>query len=77
MAEYISREAFITRQDCPLIYVPNHGRCIDADAIWVKINVICDRRDAEIISDITCLDQILSATRHAPTIIPADKEGAE
>lgn len=60
--------------DCPLVPVPNHGRLINADALWVEINKICDRRDAEIITDLTCLQQILSAVRHAPTVIPADKE---
>ncbi len=53
--------------------VPAHGRCIDADALWVKINKICDRRDAGIISDLTCLQQLLSAVRHAPTILPAEE----
>lgn len=53
--------------------LPPHGRCIDADALWVEIHKICDRRDAGIISDLTCLQQILSALRHAPTIIPAEE----
>ena len=59
--------------DCPLVPVPPHGRLIDADALWVEINKICDRRDEGIISDLTCLQQILSAVRHAPTIIPAEE----
>lgn len=53
--------------------VPSHGRLIDADALWVEINKICDRRDAGIITDLTCLQQILSALRHAPTIIQAEE----
>lgn len=57
---------------CPLIEVPPHGRLIDADALWVEINKICDRRDAGIISDLTCIQQLLSAVRHTPTVIPAD-----
>lgn len=56
--------------------VPPHGALIDANALWVEINKICDRRDAGIITDLTCLQQILSALRHAPTIIPAS-EGYE
>ena len=60
------------RTVCPLSSVREHGRCIDADALWVEINKICDRRDAGIITDLTCLQQILSALRHAPTIIEAD-----
>ena len=63
------------KQIATAISVPPHGRLIDADALWVEINKICDRRDACIITDLTCLQQILSALRHAPTIIPADHEG--
>ena len=57
---------------CPLVHVPAHGRTIDAAALWVEINKICDRRDAGIISDLTCVQQLLSAVRHAPTVIPAE-----
>lgn len=65
-------------QGCEAVPIPPHGRLIDADALWVEINKICDRRDAEIISDLTCLQQILSAVRHAPTIIEAeDNNGAD
>ena len=59
-------------KDCPLIPVQPHGRLIDVNALWVEINKICDRRDAGIISDLTCLQQLLSAVRHAPTIIQAE-----
>ena len=59
--------------DCPLIELPPHGGLIDRAELWVEINTICDRRDAGIISDLTCLQQILSAVRHAPTIIPAEE----
>lgn len=52
--------------------VPPHGDLIGRAALWVEINKICDRRDAGIITDLTCLQQLLSAFRHAPTIIPAD-----
>ena len=53
--------------------VPAHGDLIDRAELWVEINKICDRRDAGIITDLTCLQQILSALRHAPTIIPAEE----
>lgn len=62
----------VRNRNCPLVPVPPHGRCVDTDVLWVEINKICDRRDAGIITDLTCLQQILSALRHAPTIIPAD-----
>lgn len=58
---------------CEAVPVPPHGRLIDADALWVEINKICDRRDAGIISDLTCLQQILSALRHAPAAIQAEE----
>lgn len=61
------------RDDCPLVPVPPHGRLIDVAVLWVEINKICDRRDAGIISDLTCLQQLLSAVRHAPTIIQAEE----
>lgn len=53
--------------------VPPHGNLIDQAELWVEINKICDRRDAGIISDLTCLQQLLSVIRHAPTIIPAEE----
>jgi len=53
--------------------VPPHGRLGDLDELWVEINTICDRRDAGIISDLTCLQQILSAIRHIPTIVQAEE----
>ena len=57
-------------KNCPLIELPEpHGNLIDRDALWVEINKICDRHDAGIITDLTCLQQILSVVRHAPTII--------
>ncbi len=56
-----------------IVPVPPHGRLSDADALWMEINKICDRRDAGIISDLTCLQQLLSAFRHDPTIIPAEE----
>ena len=68
------RKANQDRPDnCPLFSVPSHGRLIDADTVKVELNKICDRRDAGIITDLTCLQQILSAVRHAPTIIPAEE----
>ena len=61
-------------KDAEAVPVQPHGRLIDADALWVEINKICDRRDAGIITDLTCVQQILSALRHAPTSIPFEDE---
>lgn len=59
------------------IPVPPHDALIDEAELWVEINKIYDRRDAGIITDLTCLQQILSAIRHAPTVIPAESITAE
>lgn len=47
--------------DCPLIAVPDHGRLIDADAVDTSYS------DPEVIETLN----------DAPTIIPADKDGAD
>ena len=60
-------------KDCPLVEIPPHGRLIDADALWAEIHNICNSRYAGIITNITCIQQILSALRHAPTVIPAEE----
>lgn len=49
-------------KDCPLISVPDHGNLIDRDMVLKKA------WDVETFVD---------AVRFAPTIIPADKDGAE
>lgn len=59
------------------VTVPPHEDLIDRGEFWVEINKICDRRDAGIITDLTCLQQILSALRHAHTVIPASKGETE
>lgn len=74
---FIDREDFEPGErrlsDCPLVLVSPHGALIDREELLVEINKICDRRDAGIITDLTCVQQILSALRHAPTIIPAEE----
>lgn len=60
-------------EHCPLVEIPPHGDLIDRAELWVGINKICDRRDAGIITDLACLQQILSVVRHAPTIIEAEE----
>ena len=59
-------EAKHGRQDfCPLVPVPDHGRCVDADAL-IREHALTkfDWSDAVDVDDI----------KAAPTIIPADKE---
>ena len=72
--KHIRSLALDRHKDCSLIPIPTpHGRLIDADELWVEINKICDRRDAGIITDLTCVQQLLSAVRHAPTVIEAEE----
>lgn len=54
--------------DCPLIFVPDHGRLIDADAIqWIETKTIEDNIPVSIL--------IKEQLESVPTIIPADKDG--
>lgn len=52
---------------CPLIPVPEHGRLIDADAL-----------SKQFVKDETYFtEEVVYEIDNAPTIIPADKDGAE
>lgn len=44
---------------CPLVLVPDHGRCIDADAMMKLLPPL--------------YQSVIDALNNAPTIIPADK----
>ena len=57
-------------ENCPLIEVPEHGRLIDADALFEEAYKVWGF-DADA-SDCSVLMQLIN---DAPTIIPADKEG--
>ena len=54
-------------QSCPVIPVPEHGRLIDADALFKEIGM--DGRFG--VLEAICIQSIILDT---PTIIPADKE---
>lgn len=54
-----------TAQGCPLISVPDHGRLIDADALKEEWRNGFHRKIVDALME------------DAPTIIPADKDGAE
>ena len=68
-------------EDCPLGYVPPHGRLIDADAFAMGvINSFMDC--ADLFDDANSLakaaeitDAFVRDINEAPTIIPADKGG--
>ena len=57
--------------NCPLIPVPDHGRLIDADALYE--NCIPTGWDGKSRSDYVCAITGYQI-KQAPTIIPADKE---
>lgn len=51
--------------DCPLVPIPPHGRCIDADALTISTAVPLDRKPYQYVH----IDNI----KGAPTIIPAEE----
>lgn len=63
--------------DCPLVPAPPHGRLIDADAVYKRLQ----KQAMSVWGDGNPRYQIvldvMDAIRFAPTIIPADKEGAK
>ena len=50
---------------CPLVPVPDHGRLVDADALLKEIEKFAGNH------------WTVAMIKKAPTIIPADKDGAE
>ena len=81
----LSRDAE-EKTNCPLIPIPDHGRLIDADALIDHAIVL--KRDAihayewtgkscEWDTRITERGRFVVAIEDSPTIIPADKDGAE
>ena len=65
------------RDDCPLIPVPKHGDLIDKDALEqdVSDSVVFSGRENN--PEIYGANKIINCIHHAPTIIPADKDGGE
>ena len=60
--------------NCPLIPVPDHGPLIDKDALEQDISdsVVFSGRENN--PEIYGANKIINRIRHAPTVIPADKE---
>ena len=69
------------RDDCPLVGIPDHGRCIDADAFAAKYvaalpDGLAALKDPKNIPAMTAVIQaLLLDIAEADTIIPASKEG--
>lgn len=55
-------------RNCPLVFVPPHGRCIDADALIKKLAIddLDDKTGATLLMAV-----FLEVLKSAPTIIPA------
>ena len=62
------------RDDCPLVPVPPHGRCIDADAVEKMVVGSVNQEDAQGFMFTKIICQIL---KDAPTIIPAESIALE
>ena len=90
VCSFTGRNAFINTverfDDCPLVPVPDHGRLIDADAL--EDYAIALKRDAihayewtgksgEWNARATERGRFVVMIEDAPTIIPADKDGAD
>ena len=58
--------------NCPLVPVPDHGRLIDADALDDVLLKLADNEYSPKV-----FASWLTYEENAPTIIPADKDGAE
>lgn len=63
----------IRLDSCPLVPVPDHGRLIDADAMYRKIKTECNPYGKPTIG-FEDGKKVLSIIDKAPTIIPANKE---
>lgn len=67
---------------CPLVPVPEHGDLIDRDALMkilskvIDINASIEQRNEATDQERRCLWWFEQQIGIAPTIIPADKEGA-
>lgn len=70
--EYLHNET--RHPDCPLISVPDHGRLIDADALYRQIKTECNPYGKPTIGFDDGL-KVLGIIGRTPLIIAADKEG--
>ena len=59
---------------CPLVHIPPHGRCIDADALIKELAIddLNDHNGATLLMAV-----FLEVLKAAPTIIPADESNMD
>ncbi len=57
------------REDCPLIELPPHGRCIDADKLMEEMRLFIKE------NMLSCDDarELIETIADAPTVIPAEE----
>lgn len=68
------KEIYIPHEPLTLIPVPDHGRLIDADAIYRKIKTECNPYGKPTMG-FEDGKRVLGIIDNAQTVIPADKEG--
>ena len=69
------RSVYLDRhRDCPLRFIPSHGKLGDLDNLRKKIDTICDRYDSGIISEAVCMNMMLQAITSASVIMPEEEE---
>ena len=61
---------------CPLVPIPPHGRLIDGDELFDKM-YFADGEPKTVSEHINSIVHFMSTLASMPTIIPADKDGAE
>ena len=66
-------DCFFDTIDCPLVPVPAHGRCVDADAFLATIRPICDEDANAACTFETVKRLMIEHISEAPTIIPAEE----
>lgn len=66
----IMHPEFNRHRNCPLVPVPPHGRCVDADAVAKMVLDSVNQEDAQGFMFTKIICQIL---KDAPTIIPAEE----
>ena len=67
------------REDCPLVFVPDHGRLVDVDEVCNRLLTLWDTADKEkkVLVSAILADIVAPIIVGTPTIIPADKEAPD
>lgn len=63
-----------SKEDCPLVPVPPHGKLIDADVLYRRVKTECNPYGKPTIN-FDDGNKVMGMIEYAPTIIPASEEG--